>query len=149
MDRRQNNKGLFDLMHGDPEFNVLSAEEVELLDRIMLVETYANGHRFKSDDNVYLLIDGDVVVIHRKMGDPLHYEHMHIGEFFDLFTLVQKSRHSAECFAIATVRAASLPRAVFELIIRANIPLSYHFRQIITKQIRRYFPAPGSTIREV
>ncbi|MEJ2362195.1 MAG: cyclic nucleotide-binding domain-containing protein [Gammaproteobacteria bacterium] len=144
MDRRQDTKGLFELVHGEPEFNVLSEEEMDLLDRIMVVKTYSNGYRFRSDDNIYLLIDGDVTVIHKMMRSPIHYEHMHIGEFFDLFTLVGNRRHSAECFAVASVRAASLPRAVFEFIIRANIPLSYHFRQIITNQIRRYFPTPGS-----
>lgn len=149
MDRRQNKKGLFELVQGEPEFKVLSEEDMDLLDRIMLVETYATGHKFKSSDNIYLLIDGDVTVIHKKMKDPMHFEHVHCGDFFDLFTLVEKRKTSAECFAVSSVRAASLPRAVFELIVRANIPLSYHFRQIITKQIRRYFPVPDSSIYHV
>lgn len=146
MDRRQNKKSLFALVHEEPEFKVLSDEDMDLLDRIMLVETYATGHKFRSPDNIYLLIDGDVTVIHKKMKDPMHFEHIHSGDFFDLFSLVEKRKTSAECFAANSVRAASLPRTVFELIIRANIPLSYHFRQIVTKQIRRYFPVPDNSI---
>lgn len=142
MESRKNNKSLFELMNNEPEFNVLSGEEMDLLDRIMLVNTYANGYKFRSADNIYLLIDGEVIVIHRRLRDPLHYENMHIGEFFDLFSLVDKKRRATECFAVGTVRAASLPRVVFDMIIRANIPLSLHFRQIITKQVMRYFAVP-------
>jgi signal-transduction protein with cAMP-binding, CBS, and nucleotidyltransferase domain len=146
-DRRQTHKDLFEFMLSTPEFNVLTGDEMGLLDRIMLVNNYASGHKFKSTDNIYLLIDGEVDVLHQQVTGALQREHIHMGEFFDLFSLIKSTRRYTKCIAVGTVRTASLPREAFELICRSNMPLSDHFRHIICRQILRYIPAQAGSVR--
>ena len=122
---------LIEFLMGIPEFNTLTNDELEMLDKIMLVDNYPDGHKFKSDNNIYLIIDGDVAERYKKESGLMQLNHMHSGDLFGLISLINNSKQTAICSAVGTVRAASLPRSAFELLINSNLPLGNHFQRII------------------
>lgn len=113
-----------------------------MLEKMMLVDNYANGHKFNSNQNIYLIISGEVAVTNRDKSHTLHLDRVHKGEFFGLYALIDESKRSAKCTAVGTVRAASLPRTAFELLFRSNLPLSFHFQHIVNNQMLRDMQAP-------
>lgn len=122
---------LIEFLIGMPEFNTLTENELEMLDKIMLVDHYPDGHKFKSNDNIYLIIHGDVVKRDKKDSDLLQLNYMHSGEFFGLFSIINNNKKTAICSAVGSVTAASLPRTAFELLINSNLPLGKHFRHMM------------------
>jgi len=145
-DRRNTDKSLFEFLFSVPGFNMLCDDEMEMLEKIMLVDNYPSGHKFNSAHNIYLIIDGEVAVTHRGKCGTLQLDRMHTGEFFGLYALINNSKRSAKCTAVDSVRAASLPRTAFELLFRSNLPLSLHFQHIIANQVACDMRVPaGST----
>jgi len=145
VDRRRTDKSLSEFLPRDPEFNLLGNDEIEMLEKIMLVNNYSRGHTFKSSENIYLIIDGDVSISRKEESGCVHIEHMHTGDFFGLFSLFDNIKPTVKCTAAGSVRAALLPRNAFELLFRSNIPLSLHIQQIIVKQLRRKTTIQDST----
>ena len=129
---------LYDFLLGMPGFCILSDDDLEMLERIMRVDDYRHGHSFKTDDNIYLVMDGEVAVTHREKSAHLHHDHMYVGDLFGLYSLIDTSKKSAHCTAVCTVRAASLPRTAFELLFRSSMPLSLHFQNIVENQLARH-----------
>ena len=121
---------LIEFLMSIPKFNTLPNDELEMLDKIMLVDHYPDGHKFKSDDNIYLIINGDVAERYKKDCSLMQLNHIHSGELFGLFSLINNSKQIAICSAVGSVSAASLPRSAFELLINSNLPLGKHFRRI-------------------
>ncbi|MGD9000320.1 MAG: cyclic nucleotide-binding domain-containing protein [Granulosicoccaceae bacterium] len=134
-DRRKNDKDLIEFLLSVSEFNMLSDDEMEMLDKIMVVDNYRGGHKFESADNVYLIIDGEVAVTHKRKCGTLQLDRMHAGELFGVFSLIDNSKRSARCTALGSVRAASIPRSAFELLFKSNLPLSNHFQHIVAHQM--------------
>ena len=129
------NINLVEFLLSTPEFNMLSYDELEMLDKIMLVDNYPHGHKFKSVDNVYLIIDGEVAVSDKKNGGIPQLKRMHPGELFGVFSLIDNSKRTATCTAVGSVRAASIPRTAFELLFKSNLPLANHFQRIAAAQV--------------
>lgn len=128
---------LYEFLLSIPAFCMLGDDELEMLERIMRVDEYSNGHSFKSANNIYLVMEGEVSVTHRDTSGNLQHDHVQRGDFFGLYSLIDNSKKSAACTAAGTVRAASLPRTAFELLFRASLPLSLHFQNIVANQIAR------------
>lgn len=122
---------LIEFLMSIPEFNTLSNNELEMLDKIMLVDHYPDGHKFKSNDNIYLIIDGDIAERYKKDSGLMQLNHIHSGELFGLSSLINNSKKKAICSAVGPVSAASLPRSAFELLFNSNLSLGKHFRHIV------------------
>lgn len=130
-DKKNTTNNLIEFLLSVPGFNMLSSDDLEMLDKIMLVDHYPDRHKFKSADNIYLIIDGDVAVRYKNKHGIFQLNRMHSGELFGLFSLIDNSKRAAICTAIGSVRAASLPRSAFELLINSKLPLANHFRRIV------------------
>ena len=130
-DQRNMAINLIEFLMSMPEFNTLTHDQLEMLDKTMLVDNYPDGHKFKSDNNIYLIIDGDVAERYKKENGLMQLNHMHSGELFGLFSLIDNSKQTAICSAVGSVRAASLPRSAFELLINSNLPLGKHLRSVV------------------
>ena len=146
IDRRKTDKNLFEFLLSVSGFNMLTYEEIEMLEKIMRVDNYSNGHKFNTTDNIYLIIDGDVAITQKESSGIMQLEHMHSAEFFGLFSLIDSSRQSAKCTAVNSVRAASLPRTAFELLFRSHLPLSLHFQNLIANQITQHMRIPTGPV---
>lgn len=135
--RQHTDISLYEFLLGIPAFSILSDDELEMLERIMRVDEYCNGHSFKSANNIYLVMDGEVAVSQREESGHLQLDHVQSGDFFGLYSLIDTSKKAANCTAVGRVRAASLPRTAFELLFRSNLPLSLHFQNIVANQLAR------------
>ena len=129
---------LYDFLLGMPGFCILRDDDLEILERIMRVDNYRHGHSFKTADNIYLIMDGEVAVTYHEESGHLQHDHAHRGDLFGLYSLIDTSKKSAHCTAISWVRAASLPRTAFELLLRSSMPLSLHFQHIVENQLARH-----------
>lgn len=128
------NLNLIDFLLNAPEFNMLTDADLEMLDRIMLVDTYPGGHKFNAANNVYLVIEGEVSVTQGRNHGSLQFNRAYPGELFGLYSLIDDSKRQATCTAVSLVRAASIPRAAFELLFRSRLPLANHFQHIVAHQ---------------
>jgi signal-transduction protein with cAMP-binding, CBS, and nucleotidyltransferase domain len=129
----QNNAAinLIEFLMSMPEFNTLTHDQLEMLDKTMRIDQYPNGHKFKSNDNIYLIIEGDVAERYKKENGLMQLNHVHSGELFGLYSLIDNSKQTATCSSVGSVSVASLPRTAFELLINSNLPLGKHFRRIV------------------
>ena len=121
---------LVEFLVSEPQFNSLSNDELQMLDKIMLVADYRDGHKFKSNDNIYLVIEGDVAERYEQESGIMQLNRIASGDLFGLYSLVDTTKKTAICSAVGSVRAASLPRSAFELLINSNLPLGKHFRRV-------------------
>ena len=132
--QEETDMNLIEFLLNQPGFNTLSDDELDMLDKIMLINNYPCGHKFKSNDNVYLILDGDVAVTNKRKCGTLQLDRIHSGELFGLSSVIDDSVQAATCTAVGPVKAASIPRSAFELLFNSDIPLSNHFHQIIAHQ---------------
>lgn len=142
-----NDGELVDFLLSVPEFKMLSDDEIEMLERIMVVDNYPAGHKFKSVENVYLIIDGEVAVAGKRKCGTLQLDRVHSGELFGLFSLIDTSKRLATCTAVGPVRAASIPRTAFELLFKSDLPLSNHLHSIIAHQNIHHIHSPAGVVR--
>ena len=142
-EQKKLNMSLIEFLLSTPEFNRLSYDELEMLDKIMLVDNYRDGHKFNSVNNV----DGEVAVSDRKKGGLLQLTYRHPGDLFGLFSIFDHSKRSATCTAVASVRAASIPRQAFELLFKSKLPLANHFQRIAEQQMLPAMPVFLSAVR--
>lgn len=146
-DRRKTDKSLFEFLLSVPEFSMLSYDEIEMLEKIMRIDNYTSGHKFKTADSIYLIIEGEVAITQKEKSGIVQLEHLRSAEFFGLFSLIDNSRTSAKCTAVNSVRAASLPRTAFELLFRSHLPLSLHFQDLIANQVTQHMRIPTGPVR--
>ena len=145
----------FEFLQTVPDFDVMSSEDIEILDKIMLVRDYPDGHEFIHEDTVghdiYLIVDGCVAVTHKKGKNRglLDMKHLHPGELFGLISLVDDGKHEASCRAIGMVKAASLPRSTFKLLYESNSPLARHFQYIVSRQLMRDYRTLINLLRSI
>lgn len=137
-----------------PEFAAFSERELDTLERAMTVREYPNGYEFIKEgtaaDALYLIIDGEVAVTHRRSGEErgqLEIKRLQPGEMFGLIALIDHGKREATCRAVGKVEAASLPRPAFELLYDANAPLALHFQRMVAHQLMRDFRALIQLIR--
>jgi signal-transduction protein with cAMP-binding, CBS, and nucleotidyltransferase domain len=130
-DQNQMNTNLIEFLLNISKFSTLSNDELEMLEKIMLVGHYSNGHKFKSTENIYLIIEGDVAVKYKKDNDVMQLNRIHSGQFFGLFSLTNKIHQPVKCVAAGQVITASLPRTAFELLFNSKLPLADKLRNII------------------
>ncbi len=124
-----------------PAFSEFSREELEMLEKAMVVESFDAGHVFVAEgrpaDRVYLLVDGTVEVtrerVLRRGFDVL--KTVSPGELFGLVSLIDHRDHSATCSAVGAVTVAYLPRSAFELLFRAHARVGWHFQKLIAQQL--------------
>jgi CRP-like cAMP-binding protein len=132
-----------DFLQTVPEFDVMSSEDIETLEKVMVVRDYPDGHEFIHEDangqDIFLLIDGTVAVRHHRLHNRgfLNMKSVHPGELFGLLSLIDDKKCEASCKAVGTVKAASLPRPAFKLLYESNSPLARHFQYIVSRQLMR------------
>lgn len=136
---------LSDFLRAVPGLADLPYKDLEHLEQSMRVGQFPDGHEFiregEKANDIYLLVDGEVSVSHRKSGsgEPREIERLHPGEFFGLVALIDHGRRAASCTALGQVRVASLPYTAFSLIYNSNSRLGHAFLRIAADQLTRDF----------
>jgi len=124
-----------------PVFESLTSSDLQVLDQAMLVQRYPNGHEFMREGErggtMYVIVEGTVLVTQKNMAaegfDVIHA--MKAGDVFGLIALIDYGKRSAACTAAGEVTAASLPSSAFQLLYRANAPITQHFQYCIARQL--------------
>jgi len=134
---------LSEFLSSSPLYNDLSSDDIDTLERIMMVKDYADGHQFFGErsraDAVYLIMSGEVAVTAKATDarTPSEIKRMMPGELFGLVALIGHGRRGATCRAVGKVTAASLPRPAFDLLFDAKSPLPHRFRLVVARQVAR------------
>ncbi len=115
--------------------------ELRVLERVMIVGDYGDGHLFISEgegaDAMYVIIEGEVLVSRKKptgVGFDLHRK-LGPGEIFGVISLIDSGPRTASCRAVGPVKAASLQRSAFDLLFNIEAPIAYHFQYLIARQL--------------
>lgn len=130
-----------EFLHTVPTFEGFNRQELDLLERTMIVKDFPDGHVFiqegTSADAMYLLVDGEVVVTCRRVEGFGQDElaRLHAGELFGLIALIDHGPRSATCKANGPVRVAFLPSNAFELLFKGKTHIQYRFQQVIARQL--------------
>jgi CRP/FNR family cyclic AMP-dependent transcriptional regulator len=138
-----------------PAFSEMNNDELEALERAMVLRDYAADHEFVREDepgnDLFLVVEGEVSVSRRKREQhgAVELERLHPGDLFGLMALIDHSARTATCKASGPVRAASLPRSAFDLLYTANSPLAHHFLKIVARQLGRDLRTTTNAIRRV
>jgi CRP-like cAMP-binding protein len=136
-----------------PEFSSLSARDIDDFEHIMRVNTYPDGHEFFKEGtgghDVYLIIDGEVSVTHKKGIERGSFEIglLKAGEMFGLLSAITDLKHEATCYAAGPVVAASMPNQAFKLLFGSNSALGLHFQSYITSQLARDYSSLINLLR--
>jgi CRP/FNR family cyclic AMP-dependent transcriptional regulator len=140
-------------LHSVPELARLPNAELERLEKAMTVAEFPDGYEFIREgeraDDVFLLIDGQVSVSHRKgkAGRPMEIKRLGPGEFFGLIAPIDHGRRAASCKGVGPVRVASLPRSAFVLLYHSDSRLSHDFLNTVAHQLTRDFRALTHVLR--
>ncbi|MDP1682447.1 MAG: cyclic nucleotide-binding domain-containing protein [Burkholderiales bacterium] len=129
------------LLRSCPIFESLTASDLDVLDKAMMVQRYPNGHEFMRENErggtMYVIVEGTVLVTQKNMEaegfDVVHV--MNAGDVFGLIALIDHGKRSAACTAAGEVTAASLPSSAFQLLYHANAPIAQHFQYCIARQL--------------
>ncbi len=131
-------------LRGFPAFCDLSDSEVELLERILVVQTWQPGHVFVREGDLargstaemFLILEGTVRVaaqapeggwgVHRTLGP---------GQFVGLLALLADVKRSATCTALDRVVAARLDRMTLEELFRLDVGVHARFQMVIARQL--------------
>lgn len=138
-----------------PALEGLSRSDVDALRKIMVTKDYPDGHEFAREatagQDIFLIMEGEVAVTHQrgKQRGFLDIKHMYEGEFLGLLSLIDDGKHEASCKAVGPVKAASMPRSAFKLLYDANVPLAFHFQQLVGQQIMRDYRTLVHLLRAV
>jgi len=144
-----------DFLQTTPEFANFTNAQLTLLEKSMLVKDYPEGHVFfeegSSGKNIYLIIDGQVSVSHKrgKKCGALEIKTMFPGEWFGLVSVLGKGKHEASCIAKTKATVASLPHTAFTLLYNSNVELAHLIQKLITHQVIRDHRALLSLIRKI
>lgn len=134
---------LYDFLQTIPAFRTLTPEELDVLERALVVREYPPGHEFfgpgRSGRELFIIIEGSVAVVRTSEHAVVELKRLHTGELFGLLALIDHGRRAAACRAVGPVRVASLPRSAFELLYRSRMPMSDRFVRIVAQQLVRDF----------
>ena len=122
---------LIEYFRNQPEFASFLNDELKMLEKIMLVRHYPDSYTFKSSENIYLMIEGNVTAKYTKDNDIIKFNNINPAQFFGLFSLINNIQQPVKYVSLGGVIAASLPRIAFELLLNSKLPLAGKLRHII------------------
>lgn len=124
-----------------PEFSEMSNQELDTLERSMVVRDHPDGEVFICQkggaNDLFLIVEGEVEIVHEDgagHGSDV-IKLMHPGELVGLHSLI--SHHAADvcCRTKGSTTLASLPLSAFNLLYQSNSLLTHHFQRIVARQL--------------
>ncbi|MDQ2694223.1 MAG: cyclic nucleotide-binding domain-containing protein [Pseudomonadota bacterium] len=128
-------------LHSAPALAKFRPQELQLLEQIMILDDYPDGHEFiseyRTNDQVFLIVGGEVVATHQRahLRGLDEFDRLGPGELFGLLSLLDRRLPWATFRANGPVTAASLPIQAVELLFRTNARIGYLFQHLIALQL--------------
>lgn len=125
-------------------FDELPDDDVALLERIFVVQTFRPGHVFVREGDVarattattWLLLEGTVeVAAAAPEGGWGVRRTLAPGQFVGLLALLADIRRSATCTATGPVTAARLDRLTFDELFRRDVGVHARFQMVIARHL--------------
>ena len=138
-----------------PEFSDLTNEEIDTLERVMVVHNYPDGETILSKkhaaDDLYLIMQGEVQILHEKHNQRGYQliKTMKPGELVGLHSLISHRPTDVNCVTKGETRLATLPRSAFELLYQANSTLTHHFQRVIARQLVRDYKQVLEVLKQI
>ena len=136
-----------------PEFSEMTSQELDTLERTMVVRDHPNGETFLCQGNVaddlFLIVEGVVEIIHEEASshDVQVIKIMHPGELVGLHSLISHRSTGVFCRTRGQTKLATLPLSAFNLLYQANTLLTHHFQRVIARQLVRDYREVMSVLK--
>jgi len=134
---------LHSLFRSIPEFSEMTNQELDTLERSMVVRDHPDGEVFLcqkgSSNDLFLIVEGEVEIVHEEStghGEQI-VKVMHPGELVGLHSLISHRSSVVCCRVKGTTKLATLPRSAFNLLFQSNSMLTHHFQRVIARQLVR------------
>lgn len=138
-----------------PEFSEMTNQELDTLERAMVVRDHPDGEIFLCQESgandLFLIVEGEVEIVHeegRGHGSQV-IKAMHPGELVGLHSLISHRPTGVCCRARGTTKLASLPMAAFNLLFQANSPLTHHFQRVVARQLARDYREVVGVLKQI
>ena len=126
-----------------PEFSEMTNQELDILERAMVVRQHPDGETFLCQEgganDLFLIVEGEVEIMHEESdghGAQI-IKNMHPGELVGLHSLISHRPTNVCCRTKGDTQLASLPLSAFNLLFQSNSLLTHHFQRVIAKQLAR------------
>lgn len=125
-------------------FEGLSEADVAMLERIMVVETHADGHVFIREGDratavtasMYVVLEGEVAVVAKAPDGGFGVRrNMGAGEVFGVVAFVADHPRTATVRATGTVRTARLDRGTFSALYQSDAGVHARFQLVVARQL--------------
>lgn len=140
-------------------FHEFTADQLEILARVMVEQRYRAGHVFIEEgdrphpvmDALFLVLEGTVHVTteRRRTAGEAPLAALGPGDLFGVVALVDEGRRSARCEAAGEVRVASLTRQAYQLLVRTDVRVATQFQHALARQLARDLRAMDVQLREM
>lgn len=124
-----------------PEFSEMTNQELEVLERALVVRDHPDGEVFLCQkagaNDLFIIVDGEVEIVHEESsghGEQI-VKTMHPGELVGLHSLISHRPADVCCRTKGQTQLASLPLSAFNLLYQANSQLTHHFQRIVARQL--------------
>jgi len=134
---------LHNLFRSIPEFSEMTNDELNTLERAMVVREHPDGEAFLCQkggaNDLFLIVEGEVEIVHEESSG--HGEQvvkiMCPGELVGLHSLISHRPSGVCCRTKGKTALASLPLTAFNLLYQSNSALTHHFQRVIARQLVR------------
>jgi CRP-like cAMP-binding protein len=131
-----------EILATSPHFSDLSAEELDLLDRVLFERRWPAGHVFLREGDravsinsaMYVILEGEVVVT---VGRGTEVGRLGPGDLFGHMSLLDHGPRGAECAGVTRTRTAELTRATFDELQRSHTALAAWWKLLVAGQLAR------------
>jgi signal-transduction protein with cAMP-binding, CBS, and nucleotidyltransferase domain len=126
-----------------PEFSELTNEDIDMLERVMVVRDHPDGEKILCQnhgaDDLFLIMEGEIEILHEKHNERGYQliKTMKPGELLGLHSLISHRPTRVCCVTKGETKLATLPRSAFDLLFQSNSSLTHHFQRIVAKQLAR------------
>lgn len=126
-----------------PEFSEFTNQDLDTLERAMVVRDHPDGETFlyqgNGADDLYLIVEGEVEIVHKEATEhgAQVITTMASGELVGLHSMIRHRPRVVSCRTRGQTKLASLPLSAFNLLYQANSAFTHNFQRVIARQLAR------------
>lgn len=138
-----------------PEFSEMTNQDLDTLERAMVVRDHPDGETFLCQDDgavdLFLIVEGVVEIVHKEATEhgAQVIKTMHPGELVGLHSLISHRSAAVCCRTQGLTKLASLPLSAFNLLYQANSVLTHNFQRVIARQLVRDYREVISVLKTI
>ncbi|MGD8743209.1 MAG: cyclic nucleotide-binding domain-containing protein [Granulosicoccaceae bacterium] len=138
-----------------PEFSEMTNEELDTLERAMVVRDHPDGETILCQNHgatdLYLIMQGEVEILHERQNARGYQviKTMGPGELVGLHSLISHRPTRVCCRTRGETKLATLPRNAFDLLFQSNSLLTHHFQRIVARQLAHDYSQVLGVLKQI